>query len=90
MTRKQFAGYCSVLTHAIAILCAVAGLGIIVAAPLDSAIYGIALIVGAIALDVIVATQCHPNTRSRSRSRRVTRSRGVTGAYGGGGRSLVQ
>ncbi len=54
------------LTHGIATLLAVCGLGMIIVAPLDFALYGIAMFGLAIALYVIVAAQCHDKRTYKS------------------------
>ena len=55
----------TVLGHAVAVFCAICGVVLIVAAPLESVVYGIALLGAAIALDVVVAVHCsnHSNYR---------------------------
>ncbi|MEO7726377.1 MAG: hypothetical protein ABIS45_03940 [Burkholderiales bacterium] len=58
MTAKKIANHCSVIGHGLAIACALCGLGLIVAAPLASVVYGVILFGAAIAIDVIVAVNC--------------------------------
>lgn len=62
VTFKRFSELCAVLGHAVAIVCAAGGVYLIVAGPLPSAIYGIALFGVAIALEIIVAAHCEDKT----------------------------
>ncbi len=66
MTAKNFSDNCSMLGHGLAITCALCGLGLIVAAPLDSVVYGVILFGAAIAIDVIVGVNCHDRPQYRS------------------------
>lgn len=66
ITRK-FAEHSAMVGHGLAIACAIAGLGLIVAAPLEMVVYGVALFGLGIAVDVIVAVNCHDSHNYRRR-----------------------
>jgi hypothetical protein len=78
VTRK-IGGHRLMLGHGLAIVCAVCGLGLIVAAPLDSVVYGIVLFGVAVAIDIIVAVHCpdshHDRRRASNRRSRVLHTR---------------
>ena len=67
MSARKFADHCSMLGHGLAITCAISGLGLIIAAPLESVVYGVALFGVGIALDIIVAVNCHDSHNYRRR-----------------------
>ena len=77
LSLKRFGHHCSVLGHGLAIVCAVFGVVLIVAAPLESVVYGIALVGAAIALDVIVAVHCSNNSNYRRVSNLRSRAAGA-------------
>ncbi len=55
---KKLANHYLMAGHAIAVVCAICGLGLIIVAPLDSVVYGIVLLSLGIGIDIIVAAQC--------------------------------
>ena len=72
MSTKKFSDRYLLLGHGLAIACAISGLGLIVAAPLDSVVYGVTLFGIGIGLDVILAVHCHD---SHNYKRRVSNGR---------------
>jgi hypothetical protein len=55
------------LGHGLAVLCAICGLGLIIAAPIDSVVYGIVLFSIAIGIDIVVAVHCPDSHNYRRR-----------------------
>ena len=72
---RKMGGHFMMLGHGLAILCAICGLGLVIAAPLDSAVYGVVLLGMAIGIDIVVAVHCHDSHNYR---RRVSNGRSRT------------